>query len=177
MSGIRDRMLVAHVERRSKAQTARQRHRFIGQNVAEHIGDQDHVVALRARIDVGSHCVDVHFTKRDVFVLLSEFVGFAHEETVGHLQHVLLANCAYVLAAARCVFECHLGDATRTFARDFAYRQRDVFGRHEIRYAHVHIAIGVKTFGVFARYQHVEAGPRIRHARARARGAQVGVKL
>ena len=174
---IRDRVLVAHVKRRSQTEPSGERTRLVGKYIAEHVRNEEHVVALRPRVEVGGHRIDVNLAKCDVLVLFRLRIGFTHEETVSYLQHVLLANGAYVLAAACRVVESHFGDAARARARDLAHRQCDIFCRHEVRNAHKHVAVGIETFGVFTRDQHVEPGPCIGHPRARTRRPQVCIEL
>ena len=98
---------------------------------------------------------------------------FTHENAVGELHHVALADHGDLFAAAARVFKGGLRDAPRRLRGDFAHRQCHIRRRHEFAAAHEHIAIGVKAFGIFTREHHVESGARVAHALTRARRAHV----
>ena len=177
MLGLRHRVPVAVVERGRQPQPARQFGRKVRQDVAEHVGGEDHVEPGRVAHQQGGGGIDQHLVDRDVGVIGRNRAHGIQEQPVGQAQDVgLVDHRDAPRGAAFGQGKGRAGDGGAVVARDLAHRDGKVGGRHHLARARVHVAIGIEAFEVLAHHDHVQrvAGGG-GHPGARARGADVGI--
>ncbi len=172
--GLRQRMRLARIDRGGEAEAAGDLGGLVGQDVAEHVGGDDHVERARVAHQQRRHGVDDTLLVGDVGVVLRHRAHALEKQAVGHAQHVGLVHRRHLAAAAGGEAECRLGDAGGALAADLAHRQGEVGRRHELAEAVVHRAVGIEPLGVLAHDDeiHLLAATR-RKARARAGRADV----
>ena len=144
--------VVAGVDRAAEAEAAGQLRGLVGQDVAEHVGGDDHVEALRRRAPAAPpwrrrSARRAHVRDTPAATLRTSRRNRPSES----LQHVGLVHGGHLAAALRASSKAASRDARASpCARDLAHGERDVRRRHELAGAREHVAVGVEALGVLA---------------------------
>ena len=177
MLGLRHTEVVARHHRAGQPDAAGNLRRFVRQDVAEHIGGDDDVELRRIAYQQSGHRIDDFFVGRDLREILRHLAKLAQEQPVGNTQHVGLVHGGNFLAARHRAFKGTPRNALAALGGDAAYRHRHVLGRHELADTHVHIAVGVKAFGAFAKDDEINWFSSEADAKPRLGRAYVGVEV
>ena len=177
MRGLRHRHPVAGIDRAAEPEAARKFRGEIGEDVAEHVGAEQHVEPLGLAHEQRGGGIDMHVVRLDIGPFSGNFVGHPLEEAVRVFQHVRLVDDRHLAPPVARRGEGGPGDTLGALAGDLADREPDILGRHEFARACEHVAVGVEALGILARHQQVHAGGERRHALERPARTHVGVEF
>src|SRR5216117_2446494 len=170
-------MLVAGVDRAAEAEAAGELGRFVGKNIAVHVLGDDHVETHRVAQEERRHGVDDDLFELNLGKALRDLAHFAQIQPVGDPEDIGLAYGRDFPAAGHRRLEGAARDALAAFRGDAAHRERHVLGRHELREARVHVAVGIEALGILAVDHQIDALAGEPDAEARSRGTDVGVEI
>ena len=178
MLGLRHRVLASGVERGGKPQAAGDFARFVGQDVAVHIGGDDDIELARVTHQQRRHGVDDALVVGDVGVARSNRTHALEVKAVRYPQHIGFVHGGDFLAPPHGELERGLRDPRRALPRNLAHRQRQIRRRHEFAGTEMHGAVGIEAFRVLAHDDEIDGRAAAgRESRARPRGADIGVKV
>ena len=176
---LRHRVIGAGIDRRREPEAAGNLGGFVGQDVAEHVGGDDHVERAGVAHQQRRHRVDDLLLAFDLRIARRDRARAFEEQPVGDAQHVRLVHDGDVLAPLHAPAEtlprrCAV-EACRVILRTASATIRR---RHELAAALEHVAVGVEAFGVLAHHHEIDrlAAAR-REIRARLRRADVGEQV
>ena len=163
-------VVLAGVEGGGQTEAAGEFGRFVGEDIAEHVGGDDDVVDGGVADEEGGHAVDELLLQGDAGVAGRDIADAFEEEAVADAQDVGLVDGGDAVAPARGQGEGGFSDAGAAVSGDFAHGHCEVGRGHELAGAHEHGAVGVEAFGVLADDDEVErdAGAGGRPGRVRA---------
>ena len=177
MRGLGHRMLMSGIERTAQADAAGEFGGKVGEDVAEHVGGDDHVESIGRAHHVGHHCIDELIVDGDVGKLAAYFVADVDEHAVGNLQDIGLVHNGDMPAAPHGQFKGCTCDAFAATARDATQRDDHIRRHQHFTAATCHVAIGIETFGVLAHYHQVERADLVGYAGEGACRADVGEQI
>jgi hypothetical protein len=123
---------------------------FVGQDVAEHVGGDDDVEALRIADQARRHRIDDDLVDGDVRKLRGDPVALLDEHAAAELEHGVLVNQRQQLAALPGELEGGPRDARRAEAGNDAHRDRHVLGRPELARPGHDVAVGLEALVILA---------------------------
>ena len=112
--------MIACIDGTRHAQTTGQFCGQIGQNIAEHIGGDQDVVALRCTDNVRHHGIDNDFLDLHLRELLTNQTARIDEHAITEPQHVSFVHDSDVFSAGHREFESRTCDALAAEASDAA---------------------------------------------------------
>ena len=178
MRGLRQSMMLSRVQRGAEPKPARQFCGFVGEDVAIHIGGDDHVIAAGVAHQQRGHGVHELLLHLDVRIGFGDVARGFQKQPVRQAQDIRLVHDADFSTARHRQIEGLARNAQAGVARDLADRQGDIGRRHEFARPHEHRAVSIKTLGVLAHHDQIECLAAWRlDTVTRARGTDVGEKI
>ena len=178
MRRLRHRKIaVANAQARRHAEPADQAGRFVGQDVAEHIGRHHHVKILRVAYQPHRHRIDDDLVDSHVGKVLRGAITLLDEHAAAEFEHGVFMNQRQQLAPVPRQIQRDARHPLAADARDHAYRNRHVIGRPELARTGDDVAVGLKAFVVLAHDDQVDVVVQAADARVRARRPDVGKQV
>ena len=176
MLGLGDADAAADADRPAEPEASGQLGGLVGEDVAEHVGGDDDVEAVRAADQGGRGRVHDQLLQLDVGELLGDLADLAEEQPVGQLEHVGLVHGGDLAAAVAGQLECGLGHRGAGLGGDLADREGGVLVGHELRGTDEHVAVGIEPFGVLPDDDEIHRPAQHRQVGTRLARSDVGVQ-